>query len=87
MFMVVFDGYSVGPEIRHLIEKYYVGGVLLTPRNIRGACDSSAAVLLLRGCGKLTGAIPGMKQTPNNLPRSPRSSSKLRKLQVSHILL
>lgn len=36
MIMVTFDGTSVTPDIRKLIEKYHVGGILLTPNNIRG---------------------------------------------------
>lgn len=35
MFMVVFDGLSVTPDIQTMIEKYYVGNILLTARNIR----------------------------------------------------
>lgn len=36
MVMVVFDGLSVTPDIQTMIEKYYVGNILLTSRNIRG---------------------------------------------------
>ena len=36
MIMVVFDGLSVTPDIQTMIEKYYVGNILLTARNIRG---------------------------------------------------
>jgi hypothetical protein len=36
MIMVVFDGLSVTPDIQAMIEKYYVGNILLTMRNIRG---------------------------------------------------
>lgn len=36
MIMVGFDGISVTPEIRMMIEKYYVGNIILTRRNIQG---------------------------------------------------
>lgn len=36
MIMVGFDGLSVTPEIRMMIEKYYVGSIILTRRNIQG---------------------------------------------------
>lgn len=36
MVMVVFDGLAVTPDIRAMIENYYVGNILLTARNIRG---------------------------------------------------
>jgi hypothetical protein len=36
MVMVIFDGLTVTPEIRMLIEKYHIGNILLTSRNIRG---------------------------------------------------
>jgi len=36
MIMVGFEGLTVTPEIRMMIEKYYVGNILLTRRNIRG---------------------------------------------------
>lgn len=36
MVMVVFDGLSVTPDIQTMIEKYYVGNILLTARNIQG---------------------------------------------------
>lgn len=38
MIMVGFDGLSVTPEIRMMIEKYYVGNIILTRRNIQGMC-------------------------------------------------
>lgn len=36
MIMVVFDGLSVTPDIQTMIEKYYVGNIFLTARNIQG---------------------------------------------------
>lgn len=38
MLMVVFDGLCVTADIRLMIEKYYVGNILLTARNIGGIC-------------------------------------------------
>ncbi|KAI5803125.1 glycoside hydrolase superfamily, partial [Geopyxis carbonaria] len=35
MIMVIFDGLSVTPDIQMMIEKYHVGNILLTARNIR----------------------------------------------------
>lgn len=35
--MVIFDGYTVTPEIKTMIEKYRVGNILLTAKNIKGA--------------------------------------------------
>lgn len=44
MIMVGFDGLSVTPEIRMMIEKYYVGNIILTRRNIQGMfCPGSAS--------------------------------------------
>lgn len=35
MIVVIFDGYNVTPEIKMMIEKYHVGNIMLTARNIR----------------------------------------------------
>ncbi|TGZ81053.1 glycoside hydrolase [Ascodesmis nigricans] len=44
MIMVTFDGTSVTPDIRKLIEKYHVGGILLTPNNIRDSTQLSTLI-------------------------------------------
>jgi beta-N-acetylhexosaminidase len=35
MFIVGFDGTSVTPQIRELIEKHHVGNLLLTAKNLK----------------------------------------------------
>jgi hypothetical protein len=35
LFMMGFDGTSVTPEIRSLIEDYHLGSVLLTAKNLK----------------------------------------------------
>ena len=35
LFMMGFDGTSVNPQIRSLIENYHVGSVLLTAKNLK----------------------------------------------------
>jgi hypothetical protein len=47
MIMVVFDGLSVTPDIQTMIEKYYVGNILLTTRNIRGTFSCTRLPYLL----------------------------------------
>ena len=37
LFMMGFDGTSVTPQIRALIEDYYVGSILLTAKNLKCA--------------------------------------------------
>jgi beta-N-acetylhexosaminidase len=37
--MMGFDGTSVTPPIRALIEDYYVGSILLTAKNLKCAFD------------------------------------------------
>lgn len=38
LFMMGFDGTSVSPEIRSLIENYHLGSILLTAKNLK--CNS-----------------------------------------------
>jgi hypothetical protein len=35
LFMMGFDGTSVSPQIRALIEDYHVGSILLTAKNLK----------------------------------------------------
>lgn len=42
MIMVGFEGLSVTPDVRMMIEKYYVGNIILTRRNIQGMCLTPA---------------------------------------------
>jgi len=46
--MVVFDGLSVTPDIQTMIEKYYVGNILLTARNIRGTLEHAHIYFCLK---------------------------------------
>lgn len=50
LLVVSFDGPIVTPEVRTLIEKYYVGSFLLGRRNIRGECRFYPIVLHARYC-------------------------------------
>lgn len=43
LFMMGFDGTSVTPEIRTLIEDYHLGSVLLTAKNLK--CISPLSIL------------------------------------------
>lgn len=45
LFMMGFDGTTVNPQIRSLIENYHVGSVLLTAKNLK--CTISCLSLLL----------------------------------------
>jgi len=36
MFLIGFQGLTLSPEIRHLIEYYYIGNVIFARRNITG---------------------------------------------------
>jgi beta-N-acetylhexosaminidase len=36
MFLIGFQGLAVSPEIRHLIEHYYIGCIIFARRNITG---------------------------------------------------
>lgn len=44
LFMMGFDGTTVSPQIRSLIEKYHLGSVLLTAKNLK--CTLSCPVML-----------------------------------------
>jgi hypothetical protein len=41
MFLIGFQGATVSPEIRHLIEHYYIGCVIFARRNITGTLQST----------------------------------------------
>ncbi|KAI5791556.1 glycoside hydrolase superfamily [Pyronema domesticum] len=56
MVMVIFDGLTVTPEIRMLIEKYHIGNILLTLRNIRDAAQLSALTQSLQKLSQATGS-------------------------------
>jgi hypothetical protein len=43
MFMIGFDGTSVTPQIKQLIEKNYVGNLLLTAKNLK--CETVSFAL------------------------------------------
>jgi hypothetical protein len=66
MIMVVFDGLSVTPDIQTMIEKYYVGNILLTARNIRGTYSPPASLIWL--CADAVSF-----QTPSRSPPSRRN--------------
>lgn len=36
MFLIGFQGLTLSPEIRHLIEHYYIGNIIFARRNITG---------------------------------------------------
>ena len=41
LFMMGFDGTTVMPEIRHLIEHHHLGSILLTAKNLKCTCHVS----------------------------------------------
>ena len=54
MFLIGFQGLTVSPEIRHLIEHYYIGNIIFARRNITGTfrlCFWSPRCLGLEGYG------------------------------------
>ncbi|KAJ5598241.1 hypothetical protein N7537_008325 [Penicillium hordei] len=48
LFMMGFDGTSVNPQIRSLIENYHLGAVLLSAKNLKSAEDTTRLVLELQ---------------------------------------
>ncbi|GAB1198224.1 hypothetical protein APSETT444_007537 [Aspergillus pseudonomiae] len=48
LFMMGFDGTSVDPQIRSLIENYHLGSILLTAKNLKSAEDATRLVLELQ---------------------------------------
>ncbi|KAL5365769.1 glycoside hydrolase superfamily [Aspergillus floccosus] len=48
LFMMGFDGTTVSPQIRSLIEKYHLGSVLLTAKNLKSAEEATRLVLELQ---------------------------------------
>ncbi|RAH85875.1 beta-N-acetylglucosaminidase [Aspergillus japonicus CBS 114.51] len=48
LFMMGFDGTSVSPQIRSLIENYHLGSVLLSAKNLKSAEDATRLVLELQ---------------------------------------
>ena len=40
MFLIGFQGLTLSPEIRHLIEHYYIGNIIFARRNITGKTQS-----------------------------------------------
>ncbi|KAG0160374.1 hypothetical protein PDIDSM_7901 [Penicillium digitatum] len=48
LFMMGFDGTSVNPQIRSLIENYHLGAVLLSAKNLKSAEDATRLVLELQ---------------------------------------
>ena len=36
LFLIGFQGLTLSPEIRHLIEHYYIGNIIFARRNIVG---------------------------------------------------
>ena len=40
MFLIGFQGLTLSPEIRHLIEHYYIGNIIFARRNITGMTHS-----------------------------------------------
>lgn len=43
LFIMGFDGTSVDPQIRSLIEDYHIGSILLTAKNLK--CKDAPATL------------------------------------------
>ncbi|CBF84813.1 hypothetical protein AN1416.2 [Aspergillus nidulans FGSC A4] len=48
LFMMGFDGTTVSPQIRSLIQKYHIGSVLLTAKNLKSAEDATRLILELQ---------------------------------------
>ncbi|KAJ5779065.1 Glycoside hydrolase superfamily [Penicillium paradoxum] len=48
LFMMGFDGTSVNPQIRSLIEDYHLGAVLLSAKNLKSAEEATGLVLELQ---------------------------------------
>jgi hypothetical protein len=48
MFIVGFDGTSVTPQIKELIEKHHVGNLLLTAKNLK--CETFVFESIIADC-------------------------------------
>ncbi|KKK11926.1 putative beta-N-acetylglucosaminidase [Aspergillus rambellii] len=48
LFMMGFDGTSVSPQIRSLIENYHLGSILLSAKNLKSAEEATRLVLELQ---------------------------------------
>lgn len=46
MFLIGFQGPTLSPEIRHLIEHYYIGNIIFARRNIVGIGHSKMSELI-----------------------------------------
>ncbi|KAJ6145225.1 hypothetical protein N7470_009120 [Penicillium chermesinum] len=55
LFMMGFDGTSVSPEIRSLIEDYHLGSVLLSAKNLKSAEEATMLVLELQTIARNAG--------------------------------
>ncbi|KAJ5286883.1 hypothetical protein N7478_002569 [Penicillium angulare] len=55
LFMMGFDGTSVSPEIRSLIEDYHLGSVLLSAKNLKSAEEATRLVLELQTIARNAG--------------------------------
>ncbi|KAJ5092213.1 hypothetical protein NUU61_007083 [Penicillium alfredii] len=55
LFMMGFDGTSVNPQIRSLIEDYHLGSVLLTAKNLTSAEETTQLVLELQTIARNAG--------------------------------
>ncbi|KAL2824541.1 glycoside hydrolase superfamily [Aspergillus cavernicola] len=55
LFMMGFDGTSVSPQIRSLIENYHLGSILLTAKNLTSAEDATRLVLELQTIARNAG--------------------------------
>ncbi|KAI9661180.1 MAG: hypothetical protein M1821_009507 [Bathelium mastoideum] len=50
LFMMGFDGTTVTPQIRELIEKHHLGSILLTAKNLKSADETTKLVYELQKC-------------------------------------
>ncbi|KAJ5675857.1 hypothetical protein N7462_008754 [Penicillium macrosclerotiorum] len=55
LFMMGFDGTSVSPQIRTLIEDYHLGSVLLSAKNLKSAEEATRLVLELQTIARAAG--------------------------------
>ncbi|KAJ5752375.1 hypothetical protein N7520_009292 [Penicillium odoratum] len=55
LFMMGFDGTSVSPEIRSLIEDYHLGSILLSAKNLKSAEEATQLVLKLQTIARNAG--------------------------------
>ncbi|KAM5469096.1 putative beta-N-acetylhexosaminidase [Microsporum audouinii] len=55
LFVMGFDGTTVDPQIRSLIEDYHLGAILLTAKNLKSADDTAKLVLELQTIARQAG--------------------------------